>query len=162
MTMSKLEITPCLWFDGQAEEAANFYVGVFEDARVLKVTRTGPGMPGDEGSVLTVDFEIQGQRITGLNGGPEFTFSEAFSLQVPCADQAESDRYWYALLEDGGQESQCGWLKDRFGLSWQVFPRELDDLVGDPDPGRAERATKAMLSMGRIDIDEVRRAADAA
>ncbi|MFL1376848.1 MULTISPECIES: VOC family protein [unclassified Nocardiopsis] len=159
--MTELKITPCLWFDGQAEEAANFYVGVFDDARILKVVHNGPGMPGSEGSVLTVDFEIQGQRITALNGGPEFTFSEAFSLQVPCADQAESDRYWYALLEGGGQESQCGWLKDRYGFSWQVFPRELDDLVFDPDPARSERATKAMLSMGRIDIDEVRRAADA-
>ncbi|MEU0490006.1 VOC family protein [Nocardiopsis sp. NPDC006139] len=160
--MTELEITPCLWFDGRAEEAAEFYVGVFDDARILKVVHNGPGMPGPQGSVLTVDFEIQGQRITALNGGPEFTFSEAFSLQVPCADQAESDRYWYALLEGGGQESQCGWLKDRFGFSWQVFPRELDDLVTDPDPGRAERAVKAMLAMQRIDIEEVRRAADAA
>ncbi|WP_306367487.1 VOC family protein [Nocardiopsis sp. CC223A] len=155
------KITPCLWFDTQAEEAANFYVSVFDDARILRTTRYGSGMPGREGSVMTVDFEVQGQQITALNGGPEFTFSEAFSLQVICDDQAESDRYWYALIEGGGQEGPCGWLKDRYGFSWQVFPRELDDLVTDPDPGRAERATKAMLSMGRIDVDEVRRAADA-
>ncbi|CAL9346365.1 hypothetical protein SUDANB121_00386 [Nocardiopsis dassonvillei] len=155
------KIIPCLWFDTQAEEAANFYVDVFDDARILKVTHYGPGMPRPEGSVLTVDFEIQGQRITALNGGPEFTFTEAFSLQVLCEDQAESDRYWYALIEGGGQESQCGWLKDRYGFSWQVFPRELDELTTDPDPARAERAVKAMLSMQRIDIDEVRRAADA-
>ncbi|MDT0331556.1 VOC family protein [Nocardiopsis lambiniae] len=154
------KITPCLWFDTQAEEAANFYVGVFDDARVLNVTRYGPGAPRPADMVLTIDFEIQGQQITALNGGPEFTFSEAFSLQVTCDDQEESDRYWYALQADGGQEGQCGWLKDRYGFSWQVFPHELNDLLTDPDPGRAQRAMQAMLKMRRIDLAEVRRAAD--
>lgn len=155
------KIVPCLWFDTQAEEAANFYVGVFDDARILKVTPYGPGLHRPADAVLTVDFEVQGQQLTALNGGPEFTFSEAFSLQVLCDDQAESDRYWYALIEGGGRESRCGWLKDRYGFSWQVFPRELNDLVGDPDPARAERAVKAMLAMDRIDLARVRRAADA-
>lgn len=155
------KIVPCMWFDTQAEEAANFYVSVFDDARILKVTPYGPGLHRPADAVLTVDFEIHGQQVTALNGGPEFTFNEATSLQVLCDDQAESDRYWDALTKDGGEEGQCGWLKDRYGFSWQVFPRELIDLTGDPDPGRAGRAVKAMLSMGRIDIEEVRRAADA-
>ncbi|MEV2275637.1 VOC family protein [Nocardiopsis sp. NPDC049922] len=152
-------ITPCLWFDTQAEEAARFYTSLFEDSRVLKTTYYGPGMPGPEGSVLTVEFELAGQRVVALNGGPHFTFDEAFSLVVDCADQQEVDRLWEALTE-GGQESQCGWLKDRYGLSWQIIPTVLNELLEDPDPGRRERATAAMLRMGRIDVAELLRAAD--
>ncbi|MES0832767.1 MULTISPECIES: VOC family protein [Nocardiopsis] len=155
------KITPCLWFDTRAEEAANFYVGLFENSRILRVRRFGPGGPRPADMVLTVDFEIDGQQITALNGGPEFTFSEAVSLQVICDSQEESDHFWAALGE-GGQESRCGWLKDRFGFSWQVFPAELDDLLDDPDPARAERAMRSMLSMTRIDLPEVRRAMDRA
>jgi predicted 3-demethylubiquinone-9 3-methyltransferase (glyoxalase superfamily) len=155
------KITPCLWFDTRAEEAANFYVGLFDNSRILRVRHFGPSGPRPDDMVMTVDFEIDGQQITALNGGPEFTFTEAFSLQVICDSQEESDHYW-ARLSEGGEEGQCGWLKDRFGFSWQVFPAELDDLLADPDPGRAGRAMEAMLKMGRIDLAEVRRAADAA
>ncbi|WP_047867495.1 VOC family protein [Nocardiopsis sp. RV163] len=155
------KITPCLWFDTRAEEAARFYVGLFDDSRILRVRHFGPEGPRPADMVLTVDFEIDGQQITALNGGPEFTFSEAVSLQVICDSQEESDHYW-ARLSEGGEEGRCGWLKDRFGFSWQVFPAELDDLLADPDPGRAGRAMRAMLEMGRIDLAEIRRAADAA
>ncbi|WP_017568968.1 VOC family protein [Nocardiopsis halotolerans] len=153
------KITPCLWFDTQAEEAANFYVGLFGNSRILQVRHFGPGGPRPADMVLTVDFEIDGQQITALNGGPEFTFSEAVSLQVICDSQEESDHYW-AKLSEGGEEGQCGWLKDRFGFSWQVFPAELDDLLFDADPGRAGRAMQAMMKMTRIDLAEIRRAAD--
>ncbi|MEE2037005.1 VOC family protein [Nocardiopsis sp. CT-R113] len=153
------KITPCLWFDTQAEEAANFYVGLFENSRVLRTRHFGPGGPRPADMVLTVDFEIDGQQITALNGGPEFTFSEAVSLQVSCDSQEESDHFWNKLGE-GGEEVQCGWLRDRYGFSWQVFPAELDDLIDDPDPVRAERAMRSMLSMVRIDLSEIRRAMD--
>ena len=153
------KITPCLWFDTQAKEAADFYVDLFDDSRILRVRHYGPQGPRPAGMVLTVDFEINGQQITALNGGPGFPFSEACSLQVICDGQQESDHYWDRLTE-GGQEGECGWLKDRFGLSWQVFPAELDDLLDDPDPGRAGRAMQAMLKMRRIDLEEIRRAAD--
>jgi len=150
---------PCLWFDGQAEQAAEHYTGIFPNSRVTGVTRYGPGMPQPEGTVMTVDFELDGQRYVGLNGGPEFRFTEAVSFQIHCADQTEVDHYWERLTE-GGQPGPCGWLKDRFGLSWQVVPTELLALVGDPDPGRAQRATQAMLRMGKIDIETLRHAAD--
>jgi predicted 3-demethylubiquinone-9 3-methyltransferase (glyoxalase superfamily) len=153
--------TPCLWFDTQGEEAAELYCSVFPNSRIRKVTRYGPDMPGPEGQVLTVEFELDGQPFTALNGGPQFTFDEAISFQIDCADQEEADHYWYSLSK-GGQESQCGWLKDRFGLSWQVVPRRLVELLDDPDPQRATRAMQAMLTMGRIDIAEVERAADGA
>lgn len=154
---------PCLWFDGQAEEAAQLYTSVFPNSHIDEVTRYGPDMPPPmrEGDVLTVDFTLDGQQYTALNGGPQFPFTEAISLQVLCADQEESDRYWDRLTADGGQESMCGWLKDRFGVSWQVFPTELVALTNDPDPARAQRATQAMLRMRRIDLAEIRRAADA-
>jgi len=155
------KITPCLWFDTRAEEAAHFYVGVFENSRVIRTRYFGPGGVRPADMVLTVDFEIDGQRLTALNGGPEFTFSEAVSLQVSCDGQEESDHFWHTLSE-GGEKGQCGWLKDRFGFSWQVFPDELDDLVFDPDPVRAERAMRSMLTMTRIDLSEVRRAMDGA
>jgi predicted 3-demethylubiquinone-9 3-methyltransferase (glyoxalase superfamily) len=156
------EQIPCLWFDGQAEEAAQLYTSVFPNSSIDQVTRYGPDMPPPmkEGDVLTVDFTLDGQQYTALNGGPQFRFSEAVSFQIVCADQEESDRYWDRLTADGGEESMCGWLKDRFGLSWQVFPAELVALTNDPDPGRAQRAMQAMLRMRRIDLAEIRRAAD--
>ena len=153
---------PCLWFDGQAEEAARLYTSVFPNSSIDQVTRYGPDMPPPmkEGDVLTVDFTLDGQKYTALNGGPQFRFTEAVSFQIVCADQEESDRYWDRLTADGGEESMCGWLKDRFGLSWQVFPAELIALTTDPDPGRAQRAMQAMLQMRRIDLAGIRRAAD--
>lgn len=153
---------PCLWFDGQAEEAARLYTSVFPDSSIGRITRYGPDMPPPmkEGDVLTVDFTLDGRPYTALNGGPQFPFTEAVSFQVVCADQEEADHYWYGLTAGGGQESQCGWLKDRFGVSWQVYPAELLELTADPDPGRARRATQAMLQMRRIDIAAIRRAAD--
>ena len=144
---------PCLWFDGRAEEAAQYYVSVFPDSAVTQVTR------GPEGRAMTVSFSLDGHDYVALNGGPQFTFTEAVSFQIHCADQDEVDHYW-SRLTDGGQESQCGWLKDRFGVSWQVVPVELFTLLGDPDPGRAQRATQAMLQMRKIDVATMRRAAD--
>jgi predicted 3-demethylubiquinone-9 3-methyltransferase (glyoxalase superfamily) len=151
---------PCLWFDyGQAEQAAAHYTAIFPDSEVLGVTRYGPGAPGPEGSVMTVDFSLDGQQYVGLNGGPEFPFTQAISLQILCADQDEVDHYWNRLSE-GGQEGPCGWLKDRFGVSWQVVPTVLSELIADPDPARAQRATQAMLRMGKIQVAELLRAAD--
>ena len=154
---------PCLWFDGQAEEAAQLYTSVFPNSSIDQVTRYGPDMPPPmkEGDVLTVDFTLDGQAYTALNGGPQFPFTEAVSFQIRCADQEEADHYWDGLTADGGEESMCGWLEDRFGVSWQVYPSELITLTNDPDPGRAQRATQAMLRMRRIDIAGIRRAADA-
>ena len=152
---------PCLWFDGQAEQAAQHYTSIFPNSSITEVTRYGSDMPPPmkEGDVLTVSFTLDGQEYVGLNGGPQFSFSEAISFQIMCADQEEADHYWDRLT-DGGEESMCGWLKDRFGVSWQVVPVELLSLTNDPDPGRAQRATQAMLQMRRIDVAEVRRAAD--
>ncbi|RAJ66647.1 putative 3-demethylubiquinone-9 3-methyltransferase (glyoxalase superfamily) [Streptomyces sp. Amel2xB2] len=150
--------TTCLWFDGQAEEAAQYYTSVFKNSRLGRVARyTGAG-PGPAGTVVTVEFEINGQRFVGLNGGPEFTFSEAISFQIDCAGQDEVDYYWDRLTEEGGQEVACGWVKDKYGVSWQVVPTELTDMVTDPDPEKARRATEAMLSMKKLDIAELRRA----
>ncbi|MBN1092399.1 VOC family protein [Blastococcus sp. TML/M2B] len=153
---------PCLWFDGQAEAAAQLYTSLFPNSGIGPITRYGPDMPPPmkEGDVMTVEFTLDGQQYTGLNGGPQFPFTEAISFQILCADQEETDHYWYGLIEGGGEESQCGWLKDRFGVSWQVIPTELLELTGDPDPARAQRATQAMLQMRRIDVAELRRAAD--
>ena len=150
---------PCLWFDGQAEEAAAHYTSIFPNSTIGEVTRYGPGMPMPEGTVMTVNFTLDGQEYVGLNGGPGFRFTEAVSFQIMCTGQEEVDHYWTRLSE-GGEEGPCGWLKDRFGLSWQVIPTELPALLTDPDPGRAQRATEAMLGMRRIDIAEIRRAAD--
>ncbi len=155
------KITPCLWFDTQAEEAAKFYTSVFKNSRIVEVSRYGDAGPRPAGTVLTVVFELDGQRITALNGGPQFTFDEAISFQVDCADQAEVDYFWERLT-DGGEESMCGWVKDRFGLSWQVVPRRMLELLGDPDPGRAQRAMAAMMQMRKLDVSELERAADAA
>ena len=151
---------PCLWFDGQAEQAARHYTAIFPNSEILGVTRYGPAMPDQEGQVMTVEFSLDGQRYVGLNGGPQFTFSEAISFQIHCADQDEVDHYW-TRLADGGEEGPCGWLKDRYGVSWQVVPTRLFELVGDSDPGRAQRATQAMLTMRKIDIAALERAADA-
>jgi predicted 3-demethylubiquinone-9 3-methyltransferase (glyoxalase superfamily) len=155
--MSK--ITPCLWFDGNAEEAANFYVSLLPDSRVDTVSRSPADNPSTPaGSVLVVDFTLAGQAYRGLNGGPQFPFTEAISLAIDCEDQAEVDRLWDALLAGGGSPGQCGWLKDRFGLSWQVIPRQLGELLGDPDRERAGRAMEAMLTMSKIDVAALRRA----
>ncbi len=154
---------PCLWFDGGAEEAAEFYSAILPDSHVDRVWRSPADTPsGPAGTPLTVDFTLMGNRIQGLNGGPEFRFNESVSFVVECDGQAEVDRLWDALTADGGEPGPCGWLKDRFGLSWQIVPRELNELVSDPDPDRARRAMEAMLQMGKIDVDELRRAADAA
>jgi predicted 3-demethylubiquinone-9 3-methyltransferase (glyoxalase superfamily) len=152
-------ITPNLWFDTQAEEAASFYTSVFPNSRIVSVSRYPEGAPREAGMVMTVEFELDGQRIVGINGGPEFTFDEAVSLQVNCKDQQEVDYYW-ETLSDGGEEGPCGWLKDRFGLSWQVTPEGMDEIFSDPDPGRAQRAMQAMLQMRKLDGDALRRAAD--
>ena len=157
------KITPCLWFDDQAEPAARFYTSVFENGRILGISHYGEAgheIHGREaGSVMTVEFELAGQRFTALNGGPLFRFNEAISLQIDCADQAETDYFW-ARLSDGGDPAaqQCGWLKDRYGLSWQVIPRGLVDLLSDADRGKADRAMNAMLQMKKLDIDAIRRA----
>jgi len=154
-------ITPCLWFDTDGEAAAELYTSVFPNSKIGRVTRYGSAGPRAEGSVMTVEFELDGQPFVALNGGPDFTFSEAISFQIDCKDQDEVDYYWKALSE-GGEEGPCGWVKDRFGLSWQVVPTRLNELVSDPDPERAQRAMAAMLEMRKIDIAELERAADAA
>lgn len=153
------KITPWFWFDTAAEEAANFYTAIFDNSRIVEVSRYGEGGPRPAGTAMTVTFELDGHRYVGLNGGPQFPFTEAISLQVSCADQGEVDRFWDQLV-DGGQPGQCGWLKDRFGVSWQIVPTQLGELLGDPDPGRAGRAMQAMLAMSKLDIGAIARAAD--
>jgi predicted 3-demethylubiquinone-9 3-methyltransferase (glyoxalase superfamily) len=152
-------ITPNLWFDTQAEEAAEFYTSVFPNSKVLDVARYPEGSPGEAGTVMTVRFELNGQEFVGINGGPRFPFTEAVSLQITCEDQDEVDHYWERLT-DGGEESQCGWLKDRYGLSWQVVPTGMEEVFGDADPERARRGMEAMLKMRKLDVAELRRAAD--
>jgi predicted 3-demethylubiquinone-9 3-methyltransferase (glyoxalase superfamily) len=152
-------ITPNLWFDTQAEEAAAFYVGVVPNSRVTAVTHYTDAGPRPAGTVMTVEFELDGQRFVGINGGPQFTFDESVSFMIECEDQAEIDRYWDALLAGGGEEGPCGWLKDRFGLSWQVVPKGMDALFADPDRGRATRAMEAMFTMKKIDVAALERAA---
>ena len=153
------KITPCLWFDTQAEEAATFYTSVFKNSRIIEISHYGEAGPREADLVLAVKFEIDGTEFMALNGGPEFTFDEAISFQIHCADQEEVDELWERLLEGGGQESECGWLKDRFGLSWQVIPIRLEELLADPDKGRSERAMKAMLTMKKIDVAALEAAA---
>jgi predicted 3-demethylubiquinone-9 3-methyltransferase (glyoxalase superfamily) len=162
------KITPFLWFDDQAEEAAEFYVSVFNarpgsagDSEILEVSRHGEAGPGKPGSVMTVSFRLEGQDFTGLNGGPHHPFNEAVSFFVNCETQEEVDALWSAL-SDAGEEGPCGWLKDRYGLSWQITPSALGELLGDPDPERAARAMQAMLRMTKLDIRGLRRAAEAA
>lgn len=154
-------LTPNLWFDTQGEEAARFYTSVFPNSRIVEITHYGSAGPRDEGTVMTVSFELDGQPLVALNGGPDFTFNEAISLEIECEDQSEVDRYWEAL-SDGGKEGPCGWLEDRYGLSWQVVPKRLRELITDPDPERGQRAMAAMLQMRKIDVAELERAADAA
>ena len=152
----KIRIAPCLWFNKNAEEAAQFYAATFPDSRVIAVHKAPSDYPsGKAGDVLTVDFTVLGQRFLGLNGGPEFTFDEAVSFQVYTDTQEETDGYWNAIVKGGGQESVCGWCKDRFGLSWQIAPRALMDAIADPDTAAAKRAMEAMMEMRKIDIAKV-------
>ncbi|MBW8825034.1 MAG: VOC family protein [Acidobacteria bacterium] len=152
-------ITPNLWFDTQAQDAAEFYVSVFPNSKINALTHYGEAGPREAGMVLTVEFELDGQHYTALNGGPEFTFDEAISLLVDCADQSEVDYYW-SKLSEGGEEGPCGWLKDRFGLSWQVCPVGMVEMLNDPDQARGQRAMKAMLGMKKIDLAALQAAAD--
>jgi predicted 3-demethylubiquinone-9 3-methyltransferase (glyoxalase superfamily) len=156
------KITPFLWFDTQAEEAAKLYVSLFDDSEITDVTRYPEGSPGPAGAVMTVGFTIAGEEFTALNGGPQFRFTEAVSFVVHCKDQDEVDHFWSQLTEGDGEEGQCGWLKDRFGLSWQIVPDRLIELVTDPDPARAEAAMQAMLQMQKIEIKTIEDAANAA
>ena len=148
------KITPFLWFDTQAEEAMNFYVSVFKNSKAHNVSR------GPDGKAFTVSFELNGQEFMGLNAGPQFKFNEAVSFFVNCEDQAEVDYYWEKLTADGGEESMCGWLKDKYGLSWQIIPKALGELMGDPDPVKAQRVMQAMLQMQKIDVAGLQRAYD--
>jgi len=154
-------ITPCLWFaDNRGEEAAEFYTGLFPNSRITGLQRYGPGAPGPEGEAMTVEFELDGRPFLALNGGPEpgYHFSEAISFQVFCDSQEEVDRYW-AAFGDGGEPGPCGWIKDRFGLSWQVVPNRLIELIQDPDPERSQRVMAAMMKMGKLEIAELEEAA---
>jgi predicted 3-demethylubiquinone-9 3-methyltransferase (glyoxalase superfamily) len=153
------KITPFLWFDHQAEEAANFYTSLFKDSKIVSISRYGEGGPGPQGAVMTVNFQLEGQEFIALNGGPEFTFSPAISFFVDCATQAEVDRLWDKLTE-GGEEVQCGWLKDKFGLSWQIVPSGLSDLLNGKDAEGSRRAMQAMLQMKKLDLVKMRQAYD--
>jgi predicted 3-demethylubiquinone-9 3-methyltransferase (glyoxalase superfamily) len=153
-------ITPCLWFDTEGEEAADWYTSIFENSRILHVARYGEAGPRRAGSVMTVTFELDGQKFVALNGGPEFTFNEAISFQVDCRSQEEVDEYW-SRLGDGGEEGPCGWLKDRYGVSWQIVPSRLTELLDDPDLETSQRVMRAMLEMKKIDIATLEEAAAA-
>jgi predicted 3-demethylubiquinone-9 3-methyltransferase (glyoxalase superfamily) len=153
------KITPFLWFDNNAEEAANFYVSVFKDSKMLNVSRYGDAGPGPKGTVMVAEFQIEGQEFVALNGGPRFKFTEAVSFVVNCETQEEVNYFW-EKLSDGGEKSRCGWLKDKFGLGWQVVPTVLNELLADKDQQKADRVMKAMLQMDRIDIEPLQRAAD--
>jgi predicted 3-demethylubiquinone-9 3-methyltransferase (glyoxalase superfamily) len=155
------EITPCLWFDTEGEEAATFYTSVFPNSRILEISRYGDAGPRPAGTVMTVSFELDGTKFVALNGGPDFTFNEAISFQVSCHDQEQVDAFW-STLSEGGEEGPCGWLKDRYGVSWQIIPTALPRLLSDPDPERAQRVMAAMLEMRKIEIDALERAAAAA
>ena len=152
------KITPCLWFDTEGEEAAEFYTSVFPNSRIVEVTHYGSAGPRPEGTVMTVSFELDGQKFTALNGGPDFTFDEAISFQVDCKTQEEVDAFW-SKLSDGGEEGPCGWLKDKYGLSWQIIPTALPELLSNPDPEKAQRVMQAMLKMKKIEIEPLERAA---
>lgn len=153
------ELTPNLWFDTQAKEAAEFYCSIFPNSRISNVSYYSESAPGETGSVLTVDFELDGHRFTAINGGPEYKFTPAVSFLVDCTDQAEIDHYWDSLLAGGGKPSQCGWLSDRYGLSWQIVPTRLGELMGSGDPEVVERVSRAFLSMVKFDIAGLERAA---
>ncbi len=152
------EITPCLWFDTEGEEAALLYTSVFPNSRIVDISRYGSARPRPEGTVMTVSFELDGHKFVALNGGPDFTFSEAISFQVSCKTQEEVDAFW-SKLSEGGEEGPCGWLKDRFGVSWQIVPTVLPKLLADPDPETSQRVMQAMLKMKKIEIDALERAA---
>jgi len=154
------EITPFLWFDHHAEEAMNIYVSIFPNSRVIELKHWPEGSPYPKGSAQAVVFELDGRRFMGMDAGPRFKFTEAISMFVSCQDQGEVDYYWEQLTADGGEEGMCGWLKDKFGLSWQIVPVQLMEALGDPDPGRAGRATEAMLKMRKIDVAAIQAAAE--
>lgn len=156
--MASAPFTTCLWFDDQAEEAARFYTSVFKDSSLGPVTRFTEAGPGEPGTVMIVQFELNGQRFIALNGGPVFTPNESVSVMVPCADQAEIDYYWDALTADGGQESECGWLKDKYGYSWQIVPGKLFEMLADSDQVRRARVSKAVYSMRKLDLAALERA----
>jgi predicted 3-demethylubiquinone-9 3-methyltransferase (glyoxalase superfamily) len=151
------KITPCLWFDTRGEEAATFYTSLFKNAGILNVSRYGDGGPRPEGSVMTVSFQLDGQEFIALNGGPDFTFNEAVSFHVACESQDEVDHFWYSLV-DGGEEGPCGWLKDRFGVSWQIVPTALSTMLNDSESGNSQAAMEAMFQMTRLDIEALERA----
>ena len=157
--MASQKITPFLWFDTRAEEAAQFYTSIFKNSKILQVSRYGDAGPGPKGSVMVVSFQLAGQEFTALNGGPRFTFSEAFSFVVNCENQQEIDEYWSKLTADGGQESMCGWLKDKFGFSWQIVPTELGKLMSNKDPQKSGRVMDALLKMRKLDIAKLKAAA---
>jgi predicted 3-demethylubiquinone-9 3-methyltransferase (glyoxalase superfamily) len=157
--MQKQKITPFLWFDDKAEEAMNFYVSIFPNSKILSVTRYGEGGPGPKGTVMIAAFELDGQKFTALNGGPQFTFTEAISFYVDCKTQQEVDELWEKLSE-GGEKGKCGWLKDKYGLSWQIVPTVLGELMRDKDPEKSQRVMKAMLKMNKIDIKILKQAYD--
>lgn len=152
------KITPTLWFNNQAEEAARFYTSIFKNSSIVEISHYGPDTPGPEGSVLTVAFKIEGQDFIALNGGPDFKFTPAISFVVDCKSQEEVDYYWERLMEGGGRPDQCGWLADRFGVSWQIVPSVLNDLLSDPDSVKANRVMQSMLQMVKLDIAELQRA----
>jgi predicted 3-demethylubiquinone-9 3-methyltransferase (glyoxalase superfamily) len=154
------EIVPNLWFDTEAEEAAEFYCSIFPNSKILNVARYTEAGPREAGMVMTVDFELNGNRYTAINGGPEFKFDEAVSFLITCEDQDESDHYWEELTADGGQESMCGWLKDKYGLSWQVVPEGIEEIFSDPDPEKAKRTMEALLKMRKLDVAALRAAAE--
>jgi len=154
------KISTCLWFNGQAEQAARFYTSIFKNSRIGEISYYGPNTPGTEGSVLTVAFQIEGQDFLALNGGPDFQFTPAISFVVDCHSQEEVDTYWERLLEGGGRPDQCGWLVDRFGVSWQIVPSVLNELLRDPDGEKANRVMQAMLQMVKLDIAELQRASE--
>ncbi len=154
------KITPNLWFDGDAEQAAEFYVDVFKDGRIGNVARYPENSPGPAGTVMTVEWEVMGQQFVGINGGPQFKFSEAVSFMISCEDQEEVDYYWDRLTADGGEESQCGWCRDRFGLSWQVVPKGMEVVFGDADKEKSQRAMQAMMGMKKLDLAALRAAAE--
>lgn len=155
-------ISPFLWFDTEAEEAARFYTSVFKNSKITRITRYSEAGPGPKGSVMTVEFELDGQTFIALNGGPQFQFTEAISFSIACSDQKEVDYYWNKLTEGGGEEGPCGWLKDRYGLSWQVNPTILGAMISGPNPEKAKRAMQAMLGMKKIVIRELQQAYDGA
>ena len=155
--MTGQPFTICLWFDTEGEAAANYYASIFADSKIGRIARYTEAGPGPAGAVVTVEFELNGQKFLALNGGPLYTFNEAISLTIPCADQDEVDYYW-SRLSEGGQEVACGWVKDKYGLFWQVVPAVLPDMIADPDPEKARRATEAMLTMTKLDIAALQKA----